>query len=278
MSMSDEATETFISHLIELRDRLLKAVLAVVIVFVCLFPFAKELYTLMAQPLLASLPKGGQMIATDVVGVFFVPVKVTMLVAFVTALPYVLYQVWAFVAPGLYAHEKKLVLPLVAASTLLFLCGMAFAYFLVFPVVFSAMTAFTPEGVSWMTDINKYLEFVLTMFVAFGVTFEVPVAVVLLARLGVVSIVQLREARPYVIVGAFVLGAIFTPPDVVSQVMLAVPLWLLYELGVIVAAMLVKDADAAEEAAPAAASDYRPLSDAEMDRELDRIEAQNKER
>ncbi len=273
MSISEEATETFISHLIELRDRLLRAIIAVVVIFVCLFPFSKDLYTLIAAPLLASLPKGGQMIATDVVGVFFVPVKVTMLTAFLIALPYVLYQMWAFIAPGLYAHERKMIIPLVFSSTLLFLAGMSFAYFLVFPVVFSAMTAFTPEGVSWMTDINKYLDFVLTMFVAFGVTFEVPVAVVLLARFGIVTVVQLKEARPYVIVGAFVVGAIFTPPDVVSQLMLAIPLWVLYEVGVIVAAMLNKGGDAET---PTASSDYQPLSDAEMDRELDRIEAEKK--
>jgi len=270
MNTPEQFSDTFISHLVELRDRLLRAVLAVVAIFVCLFPFAKDLYTLLAQPLLATLPKGGQMIATDVVGVFFVPVKVTMLTAFLVALPYVLYQMWSFIAPGLYAHEKKLVVPLVAASTLLFLAGMSFAYFLVLPVVFSAMTAFTPEGVSWMTDINKYLDFVLTMFIAFGVTFEVPVAVVLLARMGIVSIAQLKEARPYVIVGAFVIAAIVTPPDVVSQIMLALPLWLLYEVGVVVAGWLVKE----PEAAPA--SDYRPLSDEEMERELDTIESRQK--
>jgi len=280
MSTSEQFNDTFISHLIELRNRLLRAVLAVVVVFVCLFPFAKELYTLLAQPLLANLPKGGQMIATDVVGVFFVPVKVTMLAAFLVALPYVLYQMWAFIAPGLYAHERKMIVPLVVASTLLFLCGMSFAYFLVFPVIFSAMTAFTPEGVSWMTDINKYLDFVLTLFVAFGVTFEVPVAVVVLVRMGIVTIAQLKEARPYVIVGAFVIGAIFTPPDVVSQIMLAVPLWLLYELGVIVAGFLVKKAEAAptaEAAGPQGESSHcRPLSDEEMEHELDNIEARQK--
>jgi sec-independent protein translocase protein TatC len=270
MTTPEEISDTFISHLIELRDRLLRAILAVVVVFFCLFPFSKKLYSLLAKPLLSSLPKGGQMIATDVVGVFFVPVKVTLLTAFLIVLPYVLYQLWAFVAPAMYAHEKKLIAPLVVASTLLFLCGMSFAYFLVFPVVFAAMTAFTPEGVSWMTDINKYLDFVLTLFVAFGVTFEVPVAVVLLARLRIVSVAKLKEARPYVIVGAFVAGAIFTPPDVVSQIMLAVPLWLLYEIGVVVAGMLVKDAEEAP------SSDYRPLSDEEMERELNDIESRQK--
>ena len=223
--------DTFISHLVELRDRLLRAILAVLIVFLCLFPWAKDLYTLLAQPLLAVLPQGGQMIATDVVGVFLVPMKVALLVAFVIALPYVLYQIWAFVAPGLYTHEKRLVLPLIFTSTVLFIAGMAFAYFLVFPVVFKFMAQIAPEGVAWMTDIEKYLSFALTMFIAFGVTFEVPVAVVLLVRMNVVSVAKLREIRPYVIVGAFVIGAIFTPPDVISQLMLAVPLWVLTSSG-----------------------------------------------
>ncbi|MGH8717522.1 MAG: twin-arginine translocase subunit TatC, partial [Burkholderiales bacterium] len=226
------APDTFISHLVELRDRLIRCLVAIILVFVCLFPWASEIYNLLAQPMLAALPKGGQMIATEVVSPFFVPVKVTLMVAFLIALPYVLLQIWAFVAPGLYAHEKKLVWPLVVASTILFLCGMAFAYFLVFPVVFGFITGVAPEGVAVMTDINKYLDFVLTMFLAFGITFEVPVAVILLVRMGAVSIAQLKEARPYVVVGAFVIGAIFTPPDVISQVLLALPLWLLYEAGI----------------------------------------------
>ncbi len=247
MSMQD----TFISHLIELRDRLLRAILAVIAVFLCLFYWAKDLYALLAKPLLAALPAGGQMIATDVVGVFLVPVKVAFLVAFVIALPYVLYQVWAFVAPGLYANEKRLVLPLVVASSVLFLLGMSFAYFLVFPMVFQFMASVAPEGVAWMTDIDKYLSFVLTTFIAFGVTFEVPVVVIVLVRVGVISIEKLREIRPYVIVGAFVVGAIFTPPDVISQVMLAVPLWLLYELGILLARFVGRSSGAAEEGAAA---------------------------
>ena len=242
-----DTQDTFISHLVELRDRLLRAILAVIVVFLCLFPWARELYALLAKPLIAALPAGGQMIATDVVGVFLVPVKVAFLVAFVIALPYVLYQVWAFVAPGLYVHEKRLVLPLVVASSVLFMVGMSFAYFLVFPVVFKFMASIAPEGVAWMTDIDKYLSFALTTFMAFGVTFEVPVVVIVLVRAGVVSLDKLKEIRPYVIVGAFVVGAIFTPPDVISQVMLAVPLWLLYELG-IVFARIVGRAPAASEA------------------------------
>lgn len=261
-----EPSETFISHLIELRTRLVRSIIAVVAVFVCLFPFAKELYALLANPLLASLPKGGQMIATDVTTPFFVPMKVAMMTAFLIALPYVLYQIWAFVAPGLYSHEKRLGAPLVAASTLLFLCGMAFAYFLVFPVVFGFVTSVAPEGVAVMTDINKYLDFVITLFLAFGVTFEVPVAVIVLVKMGIVSVEKLKEVRPYVIVGAFVIGAIFTPPDVISQIMLAVPLWLLYEVGILVASMLSKPVKA-EETEP-----YRPMNDEEMERELDAIE------
>jgi sec-independent protein translocase protein TatC len=228
-------TENFIVHLLELRKRLLNSAVALLLVFICLFPFAGKLYAVLARPLLAKLPQGGQMIATDVTTPFFVPLKVAMMTAFLIALPYILYQLWRFVAPGLYAHEKRLVLPLIAASTLLFYCGMAFAYFVVFPIVFGFITANAPHGVAVMTDIEKYLSFVLTMFVAFGLTFQVPVAVVVLVRMGVVTTARLKEARPYVIVGAFVVGAIFTPPDVVSQSMLALPLWLLYESGVVVA-------------------------------------------
>lgn len=228
-------SENLIAHLLDLRKRLLNSTLALLLVFVCLFPFARKLYALLARPLLAKLPAGGHMIATDVTTPFFVPLKVAMMTAFLIALPYILYQLWRFVAPGLYVHEKRMVLPLIAASTVLFYCGMAFAYFIVFPVVFGFITANAPHGVAVMTDIDKYLSFVLTMFVAFGVTFQVPVAVVLLVRMGVVTPAKLKEARPYVIVGAFVIGAIFTPPDVVSQCMLALPLWLLYESGILVA-------------------------------------------
>ncbi len=251
------AQDTFISHLIELRDRLLRSILAVALVFLCLFPWAGDIYALIAKPMLKALPQGGQMIATEVTTPFFVPMKVTMMAAFVIALPFILYQLWAFVAPGLYANEKRLVGPLIIASTLLFLCGMAFAYFLVFPVVFGFIIGIAPQGVAVMTDIGKYLDFVLTMFVAFGITFEVPVAVVLLVKIGVVSVAQLKQVRPYAIVGAFIIGAIFTPPDVVSQIMLAVPLWLLYELGMVVAGFVSKPGTAVE--------DYRPLTEPERD-------------
>ncbi|ADL54487.1 twin-arginine translocase subunit TatC [Gallionella capsiferriformans] len=229
------SSESFISHLIELRKRLMNAGIALLLVFICLFPWASDLYALLAQPLLAKLPKGGQMIATDVTTPFFVPLKVALMASFLIALPYILYQVWRFVAPGLYEHEKRMIVPLIFASTVLFFCGMSFAYFVVFPVVFGFVTAAAPIGVAVMTDIDKYLSFVLSMFMAFGITFQVPVAVVLLVRMGVVSVAKLREIRPYIIVGAFVIGAIFTPPDVVSQLMLALPLWLLYEAGIVVA-------------------------------------------
>ncbi|MFA6202247.1 MAG: twin-arginine translocase subunit TatC [Gallionella sp.] len=229
------SSESFISHLIELRKRLMNAGIALLLVFICLFPWASDLYALLAEPLLAKLPKGGQMIATDVTTPFFVPLKVALMASFLIALPYILYQVWRFVAPGLYEHEKRMIVPLIFASTVLFFCGMSFAYFVVFPVVFGFVTAAAPIGVAVMTDIDKYLSFVLSMFMAFGITFQVPVAVVLLVRMGVVSVAKLREIRPYIIVGAFVIGAIFTPPDVVSQLMLALPLWLLYEAGIVVA-------------------------------------------
>lgn len=228
-------TESFISHLIELRNRLLRIVLGFVLVFMGLFPFANKIYALLAAPMLAKLPAGGQMIATAVTTPFFVPMKVAMMAAFVISLPHTLYQIWAFVAPGLYAHEKKLMVPVIVASSVLFLIGMAFAYFAVFPVVFGFIVGSAPAGVAVMTDISEYLDFVMTLFMAFGLAFEVPIAVVLIARFGWVSIAQLKEARGYVIVGAFVLGAIFTPPDIISQFMLAVPLWLLYEAGIMVA-------------------------------------------
>ena len=236
----DLPEESFFSHLVELRNRLIRILVAIGLVFLCLFPWAKELYALLAQPLLATLPKGGQMIATDVVGVFMVPMKVALMVAFLVALPYILYQVWAFVAPGLYAHEKRLALPLVLASVVLFFVGMAFAYFVVFPAVFGFMAKMAPEGVAWMTDIEKYLSFVMGTFIAFGVTFEVPVVVIVLVRMRIVELATLISWRPYVIVGAFVIGAIFTPPDVVSQLMLAIPLCLLYELGMLLARFVSK--------------------------------------
>ena len=213
----------------------MRSIIAVVVVLLVLFPFAKKIYALLALPLLRVLPQGSTMIATDVTGTFLVPLKVTLMAAFLIALPYVLWQAWAFVAPGLYQHEKRLVLPVLVSSCFFFVLGMSFAYFFVFPLAFGFFAGYAPVGVQMMTDIDKYLSFVLTMFIAFGITFETPVVVVVLVRMGVVSLDKLKSLRPYVIVGAFVVGAVFTPPDVISQCMLAVPLWLLYELGLFLA-------------------------------------------
>ena len=203
------------------------------------------------------------MIATDVTTPFFVPLKVALMAAFLIALPYILYQMWAFIAPGMYAHEKRFALPVVISGTLLFFLGMAFAYFAVFPVVFGFITQVAPEGVAVMTDISKYLDFVLTLFMAFGIAFEVPVVVVLMVKMNFVTVQKLKDFRPYMIVGAFVIGAIFTPPDIISQFMLAVPLWLLYELGIVISSFISK---------PAPDDAYQPLSDAEMDAELDKTD------
>lgn len=228
-------TDNFISHLIELRDRLLRIVIGFIVVFIAFFPFANKIYSLLAAPLLSKLPAGGQMIATAVTTPFFVPMKVAMMAAFIVSLPHTLYQVWAFVAPGLYAHEKKFMIPIIVASSLLFLAGMSFAYFLVFPIIFGFIVGTAPQGVAVMTDIGNYLDFVLTLFFAFGLAFEVPIAVVMSVRFGWVSVRQLNDVRGYVIVAAFVIGAVFTPPDIISQFMLAMPMWLLYEIGILVA-------------------------------------------
>ncbi len=234
---TEETGESFMSHLIELRSRLMKAVGAVLVLFIILFswPGASYIYDLLAAPMLASLPQGTRMIATGVITPFMVPVKVTMMAAFIAALPIVLYQIWAFIAPGLYHHEKRLALPLIVSSSLLFIAGMAFCYFVVFQTVFSFIASFAPNTVTPAPDIEAYLSFVMTMFLAFGMTFEIPIAVVLLVRMGIVTVQKLKEIRGYVVVGAFVIAAVVTPPDVVSQFMLAVPLCLLYEIGLICA-------------------------------------------
>jgi sec-independent protein translocase protein TatC len=223
--------------MIELRNRVLRMLIGFIVVFVALFPFANKIYAVLAAPMLSQLPAGGQMIATAVTTPFFVPMKVAMMAAFVISLPHTIYQLWAFVAPGLYPQEKKLMVPLIVSASLLFLIGMAFAFFAVFPVVFGFIIGVAPEGVAVMTDIGEYLDFVLMLFFAFGLAFEVPIAVVMSARFGWVTIEALKEARGYVIVGAFIIGAIFTPPDIISQFMLAVPVWLLYELGIFVASL-----------------------------------------
>jgi len=230
----------FISHLIELRERLLHIILAVLLVTLVLFPFSNSIYTWVATPLMRLLPQGSSMIATEVASPFMAPFKLTLVAAIFLVMPYILYEVWSFVAPGLYRHERNLVLPLVVSSALLYYLGMAFAYFLVFPMVFGFFVGAAPQGVSVMTDINKYLDFVLTLFFAFGIAFEVPVATVLLAWTGVVNPDDLAEKRPYIIVAAFTIGMILTPPDVFSQTMLAIPMWLLFELGLYVSRILLR--------------------------------------
>ena len=237
---SEGLQESFLSHLFELRDRVIKSGLAIIVVFIGLVYWAPDIFHLFAQPLLKALPVGGKMIVTDVTGSFFVPMKVTMLVAFIIALPVVMYQLWAFIAPGLYLHERKLIMPLVVSSYSLFIIGRAFAYFLVFPTVFKFMASYNaPLGAEMSTDIDNYLSFAMTTFLAFGITFEVPVVVVVLVRMGMVPLTKLKEIRPYVIVGAFVISAIVTPPDILSQLLLAVPMTLLYELGLLVARFYV---------------------------------------
>jgi len=261
--------DTFISHLVELRDRLLRSLIAIGIVFVALFayPGPGAIYDLLAAPMVAQLPEGTRMIATGVVSPFGTPVKVTAMAAFMMVLPYVLYQAWAFVAPGLYGHEKKLALPLVFTSTLLFLAGVAFCYFFVFGQVFKFIAAFAPKSITPAPDIEQYLSFVLTMFLAFGLTFEVPIALIVLVRMGIVQIEKLKEIRPYFIVGAFIVAAIVTPPDVVSQLALAIPMCVLYEVGIIMARFMGRSSGA---------SDWKAPNEEEMERELDRAEADAK--
>ncbi len=245
--------ETFISHLVELRNRLVRASAVVLVVFIMLFaiwPGAAAIYDFLAQPMMGALPEGSKMIATGVITPFMVPMKVTMVVALLVSLPWVLYQAWAFVAPGLYLHEKRLVAPLIISSSLLFLAGVAFCYFFVFGTVFKFINDFAPKSISVAPDIENYLDFVLMMCLAFGLTFEVPVVVIVLVRMGVVTVEKLREIRPYVLVGAFVVAGVVTPPDVMSQLFLAIPLCLLYEVGLLLAPIFqrVTQAPEAEEA------------------------------
>jgi sec-independent protein translocase protein TatC len=248
--MADEAQETFLSHLIELRVRLVRCLLAVGIAAIPAMYFSSDLYDLLAMPLMGSLPQGSHMIATGVITPFLIPMKIAFMAALLAVLPYVLYQAWAFVAPGLYAHEKKLVLPLVVSSTILFLVGMAFCYFIVFRRVFAFIARFAPKSISVAPDIEAYFNFVLGMFIAFGLAFEVPVVVVVLVLSGIVSVEQLRAWRGYVIVAIFIVAAIVTPPDVVSQVSLAVPMCVLYEVGIFFGQMVAKRRRGGELASP----------------------------
>lgn len=256
-----ELEQPFISHLIELRDRLLRAVLVVLAIFLSLFYFANDIYALLAEPLLSHLPEGGSMIATEVASPFLTPLKLTLVASIFIAIPYLLYQMWAFIAPGLYVHERRMIVPLLLSSTLLFYAGMAFAYFVVFPLVFGFFTSAAPQGVAVMTDINKYLDFVLTLFFAFGIAFEVPIATILLVWMGVVTPEDLTAKRPYIIVGAFVVGMLLTPPDVFSQTLLALPMWVLFEIGVFFARYYVHQSSSQEDDLD---------SDAKMEATLDR--------
>ena len=250
MSSKSPVEDTFISHLVELRDRLVKASIGIAVVCAVLFywPGPAQIYDFIAAPMIASLPAGSKMIATGVISPFLVPMKVTLVISIIVALPWVLYQMWAFIAPGLYTHEKRLVAPLVISSSLLFMAGVAFCYFFVFGRVFHFISNFSPSSIAVTPDIENYLDFVMSMCLAFGATFEVPVVVVILVRMGLVSIAKLKEVRPYVIVGAFVIAAIVTPPDIVSQFALAVPMCLLFELGLLVSPMFVRATQAPEEA------------------------------
>lgn len=298
MQDTPDVEQPFLSHLIELRDRLLRVVLVVLAIFVALFPFQNTVYTYLAQPLMAHLPAGASMIATEVASPFLTPMKLAFVASIFLSMPFILYQFWAFVAPGLYRHERRMVFPLVVSSTVLFYLGMAFAYFVVFPLVFKFLTGTAPDGVAVMTDIGRYLDFVLTLFFAFGLAFEVPIATIILVWIGVTTPEKLTAKRPYIIVGAFVIGMFLTPPDVISQTLLALPMWVLFELGVLFSRGFVRDVsdeeesadDAAVAAAPAGASgggraaptakpaspsgDFTPLSEEEMEAELERIDAQ----
>lgn len=245
---SNAPEQGLLSHLIELRDRLLKMILAVGVLFLCLFWFADEIYTWLAAPLLAHLPEGSQMIAIDVAAPFFIPFKLVLMLSVFIAIPYLLYQIWAFVAPGLYKHEKNLVFPLLSSSTLLFYVGVLFAYYVVFPLVFGFFTSVAPEGVEVSTDIGRYLDFVITIFFAFGIAFEVPVATVLLVVIGITTPDDLAKKRPYFIVAAFVVGMFLTPPDIISQTLLALPMWVLFEAGIFFSRIYLKRKDAAAEA------------------------------
>lgn len=300
-----DSEQPFMSHLLELRDRLLRSVLVVTVVFLCLFPFGNDIYKFVAEPMMRVLPAGTSMIATQVASPFLTPFKLSLVAAVFIAIPYLLYQLWGFVAPGLYQHEKRLATPLLASSVLLFYVGVAFAFYVVFPLVFKFLTGMAPEGVAVMTDISHYLDFVLTLFFAFGFAFEVPIATILLVWMGMTTPEALARKRPYIIVGAFVIGMVLTPPDVISQTLLALPMWVLFELGVLFSRFFIRDARQADEAdqteaatvtgivaaesdpvaqsvssdpyVPEALTDeerYVPLTEEEMEEELDRIEAE----
>ena len=247
MSSAAKQNYTLFDHLLELRTRLLHAVLGVLVVFCALIYFAQDIYQYVAQPLLAVMPEGTQMIATDVASPFFTPFKLTIVLSIFITMPYILYQMWSFIAPGLYKNEKRLIAPLMVGSTLLFYGGIAFAYYIVFPVAFAFFSSVAPDGVTIATDISSYLDFVLKLFFAFGAAFEIPIAIILLCWTGVTTPDSLRTKRPYIVVGAFIIGMLLTPPDIISQTMLAVPMLLLFELGIIIASLYYKEEDTTDE-------------------------------
>ncbi|MGF1779187.1 twin-arginine translocase subunit TatC [Vibrio nomapromontoriensis] len=242
-----EQTQPLISHLLELRNRLLRAIGAVLVVFLCLIYFSGDIYDFVSKPLVERLPEGATMIATDVASPFFTPLKLTLIASIFISVPFILHQVWSFVAPGLYKHEKRLVMPLMFSSSLLFYCGVAFAYFVVFPLVFGFFTAISLGGVEFATDISSYLDFVLALFLAFGIAFEVPVAIILLCWTGATDVKSLKEKRPYIVVGAFIVGMMLTPPDMISQTLLAIPMCLLFEVGLFFARFYTRKDDELEE-------------------------------
>jgi len=275
----DGTEQSLLDHLIELRDRLLRMVVAVLVLFLALFPFSEQIFTAVAQPLLALMPEGTSMIATSVTSPFLVPFKLVLLVAVLLAVPYLLHQLWAFVAPGLYSHEKRLAAPLLISSVLLFYCGIAFAYFVVFPLLFRFFIAVAPEGVAVMTDIGQYLDFIIAIFFAFGIAFEVPVATFLLILAGATTADAMAKKRPYIIVGVFVIGMMLTPPDVISQSLLAIPMWALFEIGLIMSRIFIKPKER-DESHP----DYQFHDDGddgtnedEMDAMLDEMEREEEE-
>jgi sec-independent protein translocase protein TatC len=272
--------QSLLEHLIELRDRLLHMVLAVLVLFLVLFPFSEEIFTVVAEPLLALMPEGTSMIATSVTSPFLVPFKLVLLLAVLLAVPYLLHQLWAFVAPGLYSHEKRLAAPLLISSVLLFYLGIAFAYFVVFPLLFAFFIAIAPEGVEVMTDISQYLDFIIAIFFAFGIAFEVPVATFLLILAGATTPEKMAKKRPYIIVGAFVVGMMLTPPDVISQSLLAVPMWALFEVGLIMSRIFIKPKEL-DESDPEFQfhDDGNPDNpdEADMDAMMDKMEAEEEE-
>jgi len=267
-----EQEQGFMAHFLELRDRLLRMVLAVLILFIALFGFSEEIFTFVAQPLLSLMPEGTSMIATGVASPFLVPFKLVLMVSVFIAVPYLLYEVWSFIAPGLYKSEKSMAVPLLVSSTILFYCGVAFAYFVLFPLLFKFLIAISPEGVSMMTDIGQYLDFIIAIFFAFGIAFEVPIAVFLLIMIGATTPDALAQKRPYIVVGAFVIGMLLTPPDIISQTILAIPMLLLFEAGLFISRLVLKRrAENAEDEV----DEYEEMSDDDMDAELDRLDAED---